>query len=62
MGVNAVLAVAHIFWTLLGTITVLPAFFDVAFVLKLDEQDRNEVLAMLIANKVIGYGGKLTTS
>ena len=50
MGVNAVLAVAHIFWTLLGTITVLPAFFDVAFVLKLDEQDRNEVLAMLNQN------------
>ena len=56
------LAVAHIFWTLLGTVTVLPAFFDVAFVLKLDEPDLNEVLAltMLIAHKVLGCGKKLT--
>ena len=42
-GVNAVLAFAHIFWTLLGTVTVLPAFYDVEFVLKLDQPDLNEV-------------------
>ena len=43
-GVNTVLAFAHIFWTLLGTVTVLPAFYDVEFVLKLDQPDPNEVL------------------
>ena len=41
--VNAVLAFAHIFWTLLGSVTVLPAFYDVEFVLHLHQQDLNEV-------------------
>ena len=47
-GANAVLAFAHIFWTLLGTVTVLPAFYDVEFVLKLNQPDLNEGQACLL--------------
>ena len=43
VGVNSILAFAHIFWTLLGTVSVLPAFYDIEFVMKLDQPGLNEV-------------------
>ena len=34
VGVNAVLAVSHIFWAVLGTVSVLPAFYNLEFLVQ----------------------------